>query len=278
MAEWSRAEADDGQTFVFFDEGEGPLVLLYHGFPDTPHGWDRIAGALVRAGYRAVRPWLRGYHADTIVDGRPYDMLTIGTDPIRLLDALGEDQAVLAGHDWGAFMCWSAACQHPGRLRGVVPVALPNSNHLPRDLRTAIAARHMIALQMPWAGWSVRRNDFDYLDRVYRRWAPRWEGDERDRCLARAQETFADPRSLRGALDHYRALSPRRRPELDRATAVPALITADPGIPREIYERSAAILGEGSEILWLEGTGHWPHREREDEFIARLVGFLQART
>lgn len=49
------AATDDGQRFVFADEGEGPLVVLIHGFPDTPHGWERIAAGLAEAGFRAVR-------------------------------------------------------------------------------------------------------------------------------------------------------------------------------------------------------------------------------
>lgn len=274
MTEWSRASTDDGQTFVFLDEGEGPLVLLYHGFPDTPHGWERVAGALNDAGYRTVRPWLRGYHPDTIVEARPYDMLTIGSDPIRLLDALSESDAILVGHDWGAFMCYPAAAQHPDRLRAIVPVALPNANHLPRDLRTLIGARHFLALNMPWAEWRVRRNDFAYLGSLYRRWAPGWSGPARDACLARAKGAFADPRSLKAAVDHYRALSPRRSAALDRKTPVPGLLVGDAGIPRSSFEQSAALLGDGTQIEMLK-TGHWPHREREDEFVPRLVDFVR---
>ncbi len=275
MAEWSRAETDDGQTFVFVDEGEGPLVVLIHGFPDTPHGYEGIAAALADSGYRVVRPWLRGYHPDTIVPGRPYDLVTISSDPIRLLEALGEDDAVIAGHDWGSMMVYGAAALHPDRVRGIVPIALPNPNHLPRSPLTLVAARHMLALNLPWAERSVKRNDFAYLDSLYRRWAPRWTGPEPERCLARAKEAFADDRVLAGAVDYYRALTPRSVPKLERPSRVPALIVADPGIGREAYERSAAILGEGSEILWLQGTGHWPHREREDEFIAALTAFVQ---
>jgi pimeloyl-ACP methyl ester carboxylesterase len=274
MTEWSRATAEDGQTFVFADEGSGPLVLLYHGFPDTPHGWERIAAALNGAGYRTVRPWLRGYHPDTVVEGRPYDMLTLGSDPIRLLDALGERDAVLVGHDWGAFMCYPAAAQHPERLRAIVPVALPNWNHLPRNLKLLIGARHFVALNMPWAEWRVRRRDFAYLDQLYRRWAPGWSGPGRDACLSRVKEAFADRRSLKAAVDHYRALRIRPIPELEREVPVPALLVGDAGIPRAIFERSAGLLGEGTEIEMV-AAGHWPHREREPEFTARLTEFLR---
>ena len=65
------ASAHD-QRFVYTDSGEGPLVVLFHGFPDTPQGWADTRDALNDAGYRTVVPYLRGYHPDTIVPGRGY--------------------------------------------------------------------------------------------------------------------------------------------------------------------------------------------------------------
>ena len=67
-----------GQRFVFTDSGSGPLVVLFHGFPDTPNGWADTAQALNAAGYRTVVPYLRGYHPDTIVPGRRYGGAEIG--------------------------------------------------------------------------------------------------------------------------------------------------------------------------------------------------------
>jgi pimeloyl-ACP methyl ester carboxylesterase len=278
MTAWSRAVGDDGQTFVFADEGSGPLVVLFHGFPDTPHGWEPAARALVDAGYRVVRPWLRGYHPDTIVEGRPYDLLTLSSEPIRLLDALGEREAVVGGHDWGAMMVFGAAALHPDRLRAIVPVALPHPNLLPRDPRTMWAARHFFALRMPWAGAKVRRDDFAYLEHLYRRWAPGWHGPERDATLAEAKAAFADDRALSAALDYYRALKPGEDEELLRDSPVPGLCVADiTDVPLDVYERSAGHLGEGSAVVAFEGAGHWPHREYETEFHERLLDFLQQR-
>jgi pimeloyl-ACP methyl ester carboxylesterase len=91
----------DGQRFVYADSGEGPLVVLLHGFPDTAHSWERARGVLNAAGYRTVVPYLRGYHPDTIVPGRGYGGDDTAGDVPRLLDAIGAEQAVLVGHDWG---------------------------------------------------------------------------------------------------------------------------------------------------------------------------------
>lgn len=273
---WSRATGRAGETFVFAEAGAGPLVVLIHGFPDTPHGYERIADALAGAGRRAVAPWLRGNHPDTFVAGRPYDLVTLGHDVIELLDALGEERAVVIGHDWGAWMAWTAGALHPDRVEAVVPIALPHPNLLPTDLKTRWAARHFLALNMPWATRTVSRNDFAYLDRLYRRWAPHWEGPERDEALAHAKQALGDPRSLAGAIAHYKALSGKQIAELDRSVDVPALTFADTAdIELSVFEDSAALFGAGSEAVVLgDGIGHWPHREHEDEFIERLLGFL----
>ncbi|MGH2925975.1 MAG: alpha/beta hydrolase [Solirubrobacterales bacterium] len=273
--QWTRVAADDGRVFVFADSGQGPLIVLLHGFPDTPSGWERIAAGLADAGYRAVRPWLRGYHPDTIVEGRPYDAVTVGSDPIAFLDALGERDAILVGHDWGASIVYSAATLHPDRVRAIVPVGIPHPSLLPRDPSTLWAARHFLSLKMPWAERAVRRGDFAYLDTLYRRWAPNWIGEARDRSLADVKRAFADQRSLSGALGYYRALSMRPAPELARPPAIRGLVvggTTDILDP-ELYRRTAGLLGAGSDTLIVEGAGHWPHREGEDEFLARLIEF-----
>jgi len=272
---WSKIAAADGQGFVFAEAGEGPLIILLHGFPDTPQGWERIAAGLADAGYRAVRPWLRGYHPDTIVEGRPYDPVTIGSDPITFLDALGERDAILVGHDWGASMVYSAATLHPARVRAIVPIAIPHPTLLPRNPSTLWAARHFLALKMPWAEKAVRRADFAYLDTLYRRWSPNWRGAAREQSLADAKSAFADQRSLSGALDYYRALSPRPAPELARPPLARGLVvggTTDILDP-DLYQRTVGLLGAGSDSLIVEGAGHWPHREGEGIFLARLIEF-----
>jgi pimeloyl-ACP methyl ester carboxylesterase len=274
--EWSEIATNNGQRFVYAEAGSGPLVVLIHGFPDTPHSWERIATGLADAGYRAAWPWLRGYHPDTIVEGRGYDAVTIGSDPIAFLDALGEREAILVGHDWGASIVYAAASLHPERVRAIVPIAIPHPSLLPRDPRTLWAARHFLALKMPWAERSVRRGDFAYLETLYARWAPNWSGPVRDQSLADVKEAFRDERSLSGALAYYRALSPRIAAELERPPSVPGLVvggTADILEP-DLYVRTAGLLGAGSDSLIVEGAGHWPHREGEDEFLARLISFV----
>jgi pimeloyl-ACP methyl ester carboxylesterase len=273
---WSRATTDDGQTFVYAEKGEGPLVVLWHGFPDTPHGWSNIADKLAEAGYRTVAPWLRGYHPDTIVKGLRYDALSVAKDTAALLDALGEKDAVVVGHDWGALLTWGAAALTPDRVRAIVPIAIPHPALLPREPLVLWRARHFVGLKLPWATWEVRRNDFAYLDMIYRRWAPNWDGPEREQAIADVKACYADDRSLDGALDYYRDLSPKPPAGLPKVPKTRALVvggTVDIVAPK-YFEQSAAKLGDGAESLIVDRAGHWPHREGEAEFVERLLAFL----
>ena len=108
-----------------------------------------MAQALVEAGYRTIVPYLRGYHPDTFVPGRPYDALTLAEDAVGLLDALSIDSASLVGHDWGATLVYGAAALAPERVDALVAIAIPHPLTLkPRNalqaLGLAVLARHFI--------------------------------------------------------------------------------------------------------------------------------------
>jgi pimeloyl-ACP methyl ester carboxylesterase len=262
--------------FVYTERGDGPLVVLFHGFPDTPHGWDTIATAVADAGHRVVTPWLRGYHPDTLVEDRGYGLQEISEDALALLDHLGADSAVLVGHDWGASMVYGAASLAPERVTSFCAVGIPHPSLIKPSPSSAWAVRHFLALRMPWAERSVARNDFGYLDELYQRWSPNWSGPERDACLLHAKTAFADRRCLTGALAYYRALSPRTSGQVTRMPDVPGLVVGGEHdvVAGDLFDRTAERLPDGSRALVVAGAGHWPHREDEPAFIRALLEFL----
>ena len=96
------------------EAGEGPLVVLCHGWPELGHSWRHQIGPLVEAGYRVVVPDQRGYGGtDRPEEIEAYDILHLTGDLVGLLDALGEDEAVFVGHDWGAPVAWNLALLAP---------------------------------------------------------------------------------------------------------------------------------------------------------------------
>jgi pimeloyl-ACP methyl ester carboxylesterase len=108
------------------EQGEGPLIILCHGFPECWYSWRHQLPALAKAGFRAVAPDLRGYgHSDRPEDVEKYTILDDIGDIVGLADALGAEQAVIAGHDIGAAIAWQTALLRPDRFRAVIALSPP---------------------------------------------------------------------------------------------------------------------------------------------------------
>jgi pimeloyl-ACP methyl ester carboxylesterase len=273
------------QTWRYKDSGQGPPVVLFHGFPDTPHSYTGIARSLNQAGYRTILPYLRGYHPDTLVPGRPYDALNNAQDVIGLLDALGLKSAALVGHDWGATVVYGAAALAPDRVDAIVPIAIPHPRTLkPKNALQAagmlIMSRHFLYFKLPWAEAGTRRSDFRYIETLYRRWAPGWKGPERDAAVERAKEAFSSPEVLAGAIDWYRALGSKIDRRLTAPIKCSGLMVAggkDFGGHLGPYKKSQALFEGGAELVVMPEAGHWPHREEEPQFTKALIRFLGTR-
>ena len=118
--------------------GQGPLVLLLHGFPESWYSWRHQLAALAQAGYHVVAPDQRGYgQTDRPAEIEKYTQLHLVGDIIGLIDALQEEQAVIVGHDWGSPVAWNAALMRPDRIRGVVGLSVP---YVPRGPVSALTA------------------------------------------------------------------------------------------------------------------------------------------
>jgi pimeloyl-ACP methyl ester carboxylesterase len=114
------------------EQGEGPLFLLCHGFPECWYSWRHQISALASAGLRAVAPDMRGYgRSDRPEAIDEYTLFHLVGDMVGLLNALGELQAVIAGHDWGAPVAWHSALLRPDRFRAVIGLSLPHRPRLP---------------------------------------------------------------------------------------------------------------------------------------------------
>src|SRR3954467_9137424 len=116
----------NGIRMHIVEKGTGPLVLLCHGWPESWSSWRHQIEAPAGAGYRVVAPDMRGYgrtEAPEAID--QYTLLHLVGDMVGVLDALGEDSAVIAGHDWGAPVAWHAAMMRPDRFRAAMVLSVP---------------------------------------------------------------------------------------------------------------------------------------------------------
>ena len=121
-----RTVVTDGAEVHLVDAGEGPLVVLSHGFPELGYSWRHQVPALAAAGYRVLAPDQRGYGRTSRPDAtEDYDILALTGDLLALLDDVGEERAVFVGHDWGAMVVWNLALLAPARVAGVVGMSVP---------------------------------------------------------------------------------------------------------------------------------------------------------
>ena len=123
----SRFIQANGIRMRIFEAGDsGPLVLLAHGWPESWYNWRHQLVALADAGYRAVAPDMRGYgETGAPPDVDDYDIIDLTDDMVAIVDALGNESAVMVGHDWGAIVAWHAVVRYPRRFDGLIAMSVP---------------------------------------------------------------------------------------------------------------------------------------------------------
>jgi pimeloyl-ACP methyl ester carboxylesterase len=263
----------NGLRFAALEWGQGPLVLLFHGFPDTAQTWDEIGPSIAKAGYRVVAPFMRGF-APSALPPRDPGLRTLGEDVVALIAALGEQKARIVGHDWGAEAVYAATALAPERIERLVTIAIPHRATLSINPRLVWTLRHFITLQLPGAAGRFAKNDFAMVDELCRRWSPTWQFGPAD--LEPVKNAFAAPGCLDAALGYYRAAEIFAPPFLRPKVGVPTLTFAgadDPGIAPAAFEEARSHYTGRYDVVTIRG-GHFCHRESTQAFLDAAIPFL----
>jgi pimeloyl-ACP methyl ester carboxylesterase len=266
----------NGLRFAYFEQGKGPLVLLVHGFPDTAHTWDAALAALAGAGFRAVAPFTRGYHPTAVPADGKYDVETLGRDLLALIPALGEQQAIVVGHDWGAAAAYAAASLGPDKITRLITIAIPHPRSLKPTPKVIWSGRHFFALRRAGAAEKIRAGNYAYIDELWRRWSPAWKDLPASETAA-VKQAFAQPGCLEAACAYYKAFTPKL-PAAHRTTiAVPTVSFAGEHdmLPPRAYEKARQCYSGSYEVVQVPG-GHFMHREHPATFIPELVRVAKA--
>ncbi|WP_410666630.1 alpha/beta fold hydrolase [Amycolatopsis sp. cmx-4-68] len=273
--------------------GEGPVVVLLHGFAEFWWTWHHQLRALAEAGFRAVAVDLRGY-GDSDKPPRGYDAWTLAGDVGGLIKSLGARRAHLVGHAWGGMLAWTVASLHPRLVASVTAIGAAH----PLALRSGAArpwrgqgraTGHLFRFQVPMAPekWLVK-DDAKAVEDLFGSWAGRrWRSTSDFSASAEAfRQAMLVPGVAHSALEYYRwAFRAQFRGEGRRFTgAVDARIAAptlqlhgadDTCILPETAASSVRWAGPHAEPEIWPGVGHFPHLEDPDRTSAALTDFLK---
>jgi pimeloyl-ACP methyl ester carboxylesterase len=311
-----RTAAVNGVELHVSEAGEGFPVVLAHGFPELGYSWRHQLPALAGAGFRAVAPDQRGYGRSSRPDPvDDYDMDHLTGDLLALLDEIGEERAIFAGHDWGAFVVWQLALRAPERVAGVVGMSVPFTPRTPlpptelmrmvfgesffyilyfqepgvadADLARdpAMTMRRMLTgLTVPEGGaldisGLAAGDGRGFVDRLPEPdGLPDWISQtELDHYIAEFSRT-----GFTGGINWYRNFDRNWKlsePLAEAHVQVPSLFitgTRDPVMLMTPPEVMEGWLDDHRGNVLVEGAGHWVQQERPYEVNAALLAFAEA--
>jgi pimeloyl-ACP methyl ester carboxylesterase len=301
----------NGITMEYFEEGEGPAVVLCHGFPEHPYSWRMQIDPIVAAGFRVIVPSQRGYGGtDAPADAQTYSVKNLVADLTGLLDALGIEQAIFFGHDWGSMPAWYSAIYAPDRVLGFGSLCTPYFTwESPKDMiETYDELRgpnhYMRTFQEPGVGEAILEADVEHTFRSLMRGRGMTRA-EFDAAPKEVQEVpagvfLAEPQlfgeqlgsdediafyvdvykrtGFTGGLNWYRALRKdfEEAQGSDYVVDKPALLVYaadDWFFFAESYEGLDAYLPQ-IEQHEIPDSGHWVQMEKPDEVNGYLVDWL----
>lgn len=303
----------NGINMHIAEAGEGPLVVLLHGFPELWYSWRHQIPALAAAGFHAVAPDLRGYgQSDAPHEVDAYSMRNMTADVAGILDALGEREAVVVGHDWGSPIAWNAALLYPDRFRAVAALSVP---YIPRSpmpplemLRQMFKDRFFYMLYFQEEGVAEAEFESDFRrSMLLFMWAasaqaPPGLGLATKPPGSKLFDGVPEPESLppwlteedldyyaeqfkrsgfRGPLNRYRCMDLDWRELAELAGAVvkqPAIFIAgelDPVATFTPMDAMKQFVPNLKKTVTLPDCGHWTQQEKPQDVNRELIEFLR---
>ena len=290
MQAWREGEIRaNGLRFPTLEAGDGPLVLCLHGFPDHPRSFRHQLPALAAAGFRAVAPFMRGYAATDIPEDGRFQSVVLAQDAIAMIEALGYQDAVVFGHDWGALAGYGAAILAPNRVSRLVTAAVPHGPNLLTAFMTSYDQQrrswYMFFFQTAFADAAVAHDDFAFLERLWADWSPGWQWPREEMEALKA--TFRAPGVLEAALGYYRGtLNPERQdPNLAELQAgmslspitVPTMVlhgARDGCMGVDLLDGMEALFPAGLRKVVVSDAGHFLHQEQPEQVNRVVLDFL----
>ena len=267
----------------YVEAGEGPLVVLLHGFPEFWYGWRFQIPALAAAGFRVVAPDMRGYNLSSRPAGvDAYSLEHLSADVRDLVRERGEESAYLAGHDWGAAVAWATAMTHPALVRRLAILNVPHPRRFLQGLRTPrqlLKSWYVFFFQLPELPervvrarqWAAFRHSFDRDTRP-----GAFTPEDIDRYI----EAWSQSGVTTATINYYRAIfrqPPRRTIAQLRPVAAPTLVIwgeRDRYLGAELAAPDPADVPNLERVVRLPAASHWVLQDEPERVSQLLVDFF----
>ncbi len=276
----------NGLRMHYVTAGEGPLVVLLHGFPQFWYAWRHQIPALA-ARFKVVAPDLRGYgETDKPPHVSDYAVATLAEDVSALVKVLGYERAHVVGHDWGGAVAWVTAMQQPAVVERLAVLNCPHPTifayALRSNLRQLLRSWYMFFFQLPAIPETLfQLASHRLVENAFRGWAIRKDTFS-DEDLVRFREALERPGVLTGAINYYRAafrnVSAMRA--MDRQPpkiAAPTLLIwaeEDAALGKELTVGMEPLFSGSFRIEYVPRCSHWVNEEQPDLINRSLLDFL----
>jgi pimeloyl-ACP methyl ester carboxylesterase len=276
--------ADVGDVSLHYVEaGDGPLIVLLHGFPEFWFGWRLQIAPLAAAGFRVVAADLRGYNLSSRPDGvEAYIADRLAEDIVGLIRERGAESALLVGHDWGGTVAWTMAMNNP---EVVDRLAILNAAH-PRRLQQGL--HHPTQLRKSWYFFFfaipglpeevVHSRNWHFFRHFLQDARPPYTDEEIERYV----EAWSQPGAATGMINYYRASvrqSPKKAEAELRPISAPTLVNwgeDDQYLGPDLAEPDHDDVPNLDRVERLAGASHWVHHDEAERVNQLLIDFFAA--
>ena len=265
----------------YVEAGQGPLVVLLHGFPEFWYAWRQQIEPLAAAGFHVVAPDMRGYNtSSTPEDVHAYDTGPLTGDIRDLIHERGAETAMLAGHDWGGSVAWATAMAHPevvdrlAILNAAHPRKLSEGLHHPGQLRRSW---YFFFFDLPDLPESVvQANRWHFFRHFLRDARPAFTPEQTDRYI----EAWSQPGAATGMINYYRSsvrTPPKQAAAAIRPIKAPTLVIwgeRDRYLNPDLAEPHSDDVPNLVGVERLPNASHWVHHDEADRVTQLLTGFF----
>ena len=276
----------NGIKLHYVEEGQGELVILLHGFPEFWYGWRKQIPVLGKK-YRVVAPDMRGYNlSDKPAGVENYKIDKLAGDIAALINVLGEEKAIVVGHDWGGAVAWAVASLHPAMVKKLGILNVPHPSEMKKALMGFNLAQwkksyYIFLFQLPRLPERFIGRDLEgFFTKAFTSFLPKGKtASITDEEVAKYVEAYSQPGMLTAAINYYRATFRQIKDTSLGAHGklkMPVLMIwgeQDIALGKELTYNTKDYC-ENLEIIYDPGSGHFIQQDNPELVNEKLLAFF----